>query len=1106
MGAGRTAAKMTLSVRYPRMPPAPELAKLSRPRIYRVSPRERLFRLLDERREHPVVWVSGAPGAGKSALVASYVDARKLAAIWYHVDSGDADPATYFYYLGLAGAGRGAKKAPGLPLFTDEYRRDLNGFARRWFRQFFARMPAGAVLVLDNLHEASGSSECRAAFATGLEEIPVGVNVVVISRSDPPPEFARLVASQTVARIAPAELRFTREEAARLLAGDGELDARTLDRVYDRSDGWAAGLILMREHAARSPAGADGEALATPEAVFAYFAGEIVGRIPAENQRLLMICALPPRITKRTAAALTGDPDAGKYLEYGYRRHLFVARRDANEPTYEFHGLFREFLLKRAAATFDAQTLAGHRRRAAELLEGEGVTDGVFELYRDAEQWGNAVRVTLADAPGMLAQGRFQSALERVAALPAAAREAEPWLAYWEGVARVNVDPLAARASLERAYNGFVARGDSAAQIQAVEALIVSHYLAWDDWRPVDRWIDVMEQLLARERTFASPDAEARALSSLAIALVYRQPGHPLLAEILARLTRLLDSVGDRNLQVAMATRLIDGLNKSGSFAESQRVAQRIRTLIDDPEVRPLTSAWSRIWLANLYYFQAKLDDFESTLSDALAIAESHGLAFFVPVIQLFRNWGLLARGDTKAAAPVIAHLAATVDPSRKLDLALLHFLQCWSGIERGDLAAAEREGRNAARLSLETGSVASTLICHTGLALALDQTGQQVAALGVLDRMQTLVAQVSGGMLRYHTALWEAWLRMRSGEGDWRAPLAAALALGAREGYLNHYLWWPPMMSRLAATAIAEGIEPDYVRQLVAARGLPPPADGSPRDWPWPLRIHALGRFEVVRDGAALAFRGKAAQGAGGARRRGRRGDARRGDPLAGCRGRCRESVVRQHALSLAQAPRAGRRARAHRGQARARSAPVLGRRVGVRACGPRGGRDPARCGGGGRARRDRGARAAAPGRLSRPLPCRRRGPAVAPRPARPAAFEGTPRGARARPLPRDRRALGGSDRALPARARARQSRRGSLSQPDGLLPRARAAVGCAAGLSALQGALVCGARRAARAGNGSGAADADGACRLTRRPPAALHGRKRGECRGEQAFRGGL
>ena len=276
---------------------------------------------------------------------------------------------------------------------------------------------------------------------------------------------------------------------------------------------------------------------------------------------------------------------------------------------------------------FGADALAAHRRRAAELLESEGASEGVFELYRDAGDWVNAVRVTLADAPEMLAQGRFQSMLERVGALPALAREAEPWLAYWEGVARVNVDPLAARVNLERAYNGFVARGDTAAQIQAVEAVIVSHYLAWDDWRPVDRWTEVMEKLLARSRAFESPEAEARALSSLAIGLVYRQPGHPLLEELLGRLTALLDEVRDRNLQVAMATRLLDGLNKAGAFAQSQRIATRIRAVMDDPDVRPLTSTWCRVWLSNLYYFQARFDDFERVLDEAIAIAEAHGLA-----------------------------------------------------------------------------------------------------------------------------------------------------------------------------------------------------------------------------------------------------------------------------------------------------------------------------------------------------------------------------------------------------------------------------------------------------------------------------------------------
>jgi DNA-binding SARP family transcriptional activator len=99
----------------------------------------------------------------------------------------------------------------------------------------------------------------------------------------------------------------------------------------------------------------------------------------------------------------------------------------------------------------------------------------------------------------------------------------------------------------------------------------------------------------------------------------------------------------------------------------------------------------------------------------------------------------------------------------------------------------------------------------------------------------------------------------MRRGDPGHREPLAAGFALGRREGYLNRYLWWPPMMSELCAAALDAGIEPDYVRQLVAARGLPPPADAAPESWPWPLAVRALGRFEVLRDRAPITFAGKA-------------------------------------------------------------------------------------------------------------------------------------------------------------------------------------------------------------------------------------------------------
>jgi ATP/maltotriose-dependent transcriptional regulator MalT/DNA-binding SARP family transcriptional activator len=835
----------------------PELAKLSRPRLYRAAPRERLFRRLDELRERPVVWITGAGGSGKTTLAASYLEARRVPTLWYQQDAGDADPASFFYYLGLAAQSL-RRKLPPLPLLTEEYRRDLPGFVRRFARELFARLPAGGVLVLDGFRPAEQGTPMYGVAAAAFEEVPAGINLLVLSRDEPPLELARLIATQRLARLDEAELRFTREEAAQLLAAGNGLPADAVAAIHERVQGWAAGLILMREHAAREPEALARAQRATPDAVFDYFAGEIFSRLKPARQRFFMLTALMPRLTAAAASALTGEADAERLLDNAYRRHLFVTRRQGVPPVYDYHALFREFLLARARALLPASELRAATLRAAELVEAAGTPGDAFPLYVEAEDWTRAASIVRERAPTLLAQGRFQSLLERIAALPEAVRHADPWLAYWEGAAGVNVDPTLARRRLEEAYQGFESHRDLAGCIQAAEAVIVSHYLAWDDWRPLDRWIAVVQRLIEASDRFPSEETEARALSSLAIALVYRQPANPALRPALARLQALVARQADGNARVAMATRLLDALNKAGDYRESLQIAMQTRGIADGPEVRPLSSAWFRVWLANTFYFCAHFAEFDTALVEARTIADSHALGFIVPVITLFRGYGRLAAGDLAGAQPLLDDLQAKLDPSRRLDLALLQFLKAYAAMSRGDFAAGEREARIAAQLSLETGSAGSILICHTALLLALLESRQDAAAAIVLDRMRALVDGLTVGILPYHVALWEAYAALVRGSDGWRAPLARALALGREQGYLNNYLWWPPMMSRLAALAMQEGLERDHVRELVVARGIAPPPN-APDDWPWRVRIRALGGFTVERDGEALRASGKA-------------------------------------------------------------------------------------------------------------------------------------------------------------------------------------------------------------------------------------------------------
>jgi LuxR family transcriptional regulator, maltose regulon positive regulatory protein len=832
------------------------LAKLSRPRLFGVIQRERLFALLDENRGRPLVWLSGPPGAGKTTLVATYLETRELPALWYQVDPGDADPASFFYYLSVAARTLGAADFVALPRFVAEHLTDLPAFTRLFFRSFFSQLPDGSILVLDNYQEVSQEASLHGILRQAIAEVPPDSSLICISRLEAPQTFAQAAVNGAMCHVGWDHLRLTFEEVQAIATQRHVTRAPLLKALYEQSEGWAAGVTLMLERLGHFDGNSQTLSAETRESVFNYFASLIFDQASETTRRILLSIAFLPRVTPTLASQLSDSKSAAELLEDLYHRRMFTDRRPGPEPVYQLHALFLDFLKTRARATLDTERLDALLHRSASALEDSGDVEAAMEIWLEERNWMEVARIAIKEANNLLGSGRRQTLLRWLHCIPDEVQAREPWLVYWLGRAQLEVGPEEGVKTLEAALARFRLSEDRYGRIECLAALLSGAFLGFLALDAMDRWLDELLTELGLSPESASSDVDLRIWGVLCVTLFHLRPWHPLTVPAYRRVSAMLDHCDDPNvaLVAAMHALVVSGL--CGDFDCGDRIASASKSLATRENASPSEAAWWFAQVGWLRFVEARYDEALENLEKGCRIAEANGLRLALRQIILWRVAVEWRSVGWSAASISLAEVEAMPRPTQPMVEATLNLQRSRRAGQRGQkddaasLASLSYEAAMRTRSRLE-----EVVFCLTNADVFL-YTGRNEDAELLLTRVRALIERTPVYRC-FHAALvlMEARCTMVRGNRTLAlAQLREALAL-AREGNGRHYLRFSDWaMPPLFTLALDEGVEVDLVQQIIRMFRLKPPA-GAPDLWPWPIRIRTLGRFEVLINDEPLGF-----------------------------------------------------------------------------------------------------------------------------------------------------------------------------------------------------------------------------------------------------------
>jgi LuxR family transcriptional regulator, maltose regulon positive regulatory protein len=365
------------------------------PLFGRHARRPRLTNTLDETTAQAILLTAPA-GYGKTTLAQEWLQGRERVA-WYQARPGSADLAAFSAGLAdvlspiVAGAGDRLKQRLRV---ADPPARAVRPLAEL-MAEDLAAWPPGGIIVIDDYHLVTDSSPVEEFFDWLLTLAPV--RILVTTRRRPAWATARRVLYGEILELGPEQLAMTDEEASEVL---GDRPVGAVRALVRQAQGWPA---LIGLAALSATLELPQERMS--EALFRYFAEEVLRREPQDVQRFMLLASVPASISAQTARTALAIENPEPLIE---RLKSSDILREDRSKGLRLHPLLREFLQRRLEAD-DRALFEETARHFIELSLSTGRWEEAFELAIRIGDRNGAAHIIGQARADLLADGRIEN-------------------------------------------------------------------------------------------------------------------------------------------------------------------------------------------------------------------------------------------------------------------------------------------------------------------------------------------------------------------------------------------------------------------------------------------------------------------------------------------------------------------------------------------------------------------------------------------------------------------------------------------------------------------------------------------------------------------------